>query len=242
MGLDIVPVSGGKDSTALALRLAELNPTKEYVYLYTPTGDELPEMNAHLDKLARLLGKPILRKRHKFDLNGLIEEFNALPSWRMRWCTRMLKIETAKAFYLDHPGSIAYVGLRADEESRKGGIYGEDVEQRYPLREWGWGVEEVWQYLEGRGVKIPRRTDCARCYDQQIGEWWNLWRDHPEIYADAEAQEEKTGHTFRSDQRDTWPADLKSLRLKFENGGTPRGADCQQELFDDGRKCRVCSL
>ena len=71
---------------------------------------------------------------------------------------------------------------------------------------------------------------------------FNLWKDHPEIYADAEAQEEKTGHTFRSDQRDTWPADLKSLRLKFESGGIPRGADCQMEMFDDGRKCRVCSL
>ena len=241
-GLHIVPLSGGKDSSALALRLAEMNPGTEYTYLFTPTGDELPEMNAHLDRLAKMLGKPIFRKRHKHNLNGMIEQFQALPSWRMRWCTRMLKIEVAKAFYLDNPGSVAYVGLRADEEQRKGGIYGEDVEQRYPLREWGWGVDEVWEYLKERGVTIPRRTDCARCYDQQIGEWWNLWKDHPEIYADAEAQEEKYGHTFRSDRRDTWPAALKELRLKFEAGGVPRGADCQQEMFDDGRKCRVCSL
>lgn len=43
----IVAVSGGKDSTAMALRLAELEEPKVDAWLYTPTGDELPEMEAH---------------------------------------------------------------------------------------------------------------------------------------------------------------------------------------------------
>ena len=36
----IIALSGGKDSTALALRLAEVEP-REYEYVFTPTGDEL---------------------------------------------------------------------------------------------------------------------------------------------------------------------------------------------------------
>ena len=39
--IHVVGLSGGKDSTALALRLAETSP-QDYVYLCTPTGDELP--------------------------------------------------------------------------------------------------------------------------------------------------------------------------------------------------------
>ena len=42
----VVALSGGKDSTALALRLAEIEP-REYIYVCTPTGNEPPEMFAH---------------------------------------------------------------------------------------------------------------------------------------------------------------------------------------------------
>jgi hypothetical protein len=243
-GLHIVALSGGKDSTALALRLAEVEP-RDYVYICTPTGDELPDMIAHWERLEEMLGQPIRRLTGDHDLHGLIEHFKALPTWRMRWCTRILKIQAAEAFYLRHPGSVAYVGLRADEPERDGGIYDEAViKQRYPLREWGWTVADVWQYLDCRGVKMPRRTDCARCYDQRLSEWWELWKEHPEIYAHAEAQEAKFGHTFRSDRRDTWPAGLKELRERFESGDVPRGAEIQLSLFgvERERACRVCSL
>jgi hypothetical protein len=240
-GLHLVALSGGKDSTALALRLAEVRPDINFTYFCTPTGDELPDMEQHWQHLGRLLGKPILRLHHKLDLHGLIDFYGALPNWRQRWCTRQLKIEVAKAHYLKHPGSVAYVGLRADEPERVGGIYGDIVEQRYPLREWGWGLSEVLNYLHERGITIPRRTDCARCYDQRIGEWWDLWKDYPDIYAHAEAQEIKYGHTFRSPARDKWPAALVDLRKDFESGQVPRGASIQHELFIEER-CRACSL
>ena len=56
----VVALSGGKDSTAMALRLAEVEP-REYVYICTPTGRELPEMEAHWSRLETLLGAPLLR-------------------------------------------------------------------------------------------------------------------------------------------------------------------------------------
>ena len=244
--LHLVALSGGKDSTALALRLKELHPHTPYVYFCTPTGDELPEMLDHWDRLEELLGQKIVRYRHKKSLNELIEAHNALPSFRMRWCTRQLKIEVAKCLYLKHPGSVVYVGLRADEESRRGGIYGDLVEQRYPLREWGWGIDDVMGYLSDRGVVIPPRTDCARCYSQRLGEWWNLWHHHPAIWRDAEAQETHIGHTFRSEARDTWPASLSGLRQRFEAGDIPRGVDPDgyyRLKKTAGRdQCRACSL
>ena len=240
--LHIVALSGGKDSTAMALRLAEVHPEISFTYICTPTGDELPEMEAHWCKVGQMLGKPLVHIRHELDLNGLIDHMGGLPSWRMRWCTRILKIEVAQVFYLDHPGSTAYVGLRADEERREGGIYGEIVTQTYPLREWGWGLKDVLGYLAMRDVTVPPRTDCARCYDQRLGEWWELWKAYPDIYEHAAAQETKYGHTFRSPQRDTWPAPLVDLRAEFEGGRLPRDARVNGELFPRERQCRVCSL
>jgi tRNA(Ile)-lysidine synthase TilS/MesJ len=42
----VVGLSGGKDSTAMALRLAEVEP-QPYVYICTPTGNEPASMMAH---------------------------------------------------------------------------------------------------------------------------------------------------------------------------------------------------
>lgn len=242
----IVALSGGKDSTAMALRLQEVEP-RDYIFAITPTGDELPEMLDHWKHLGELLGTPLTIVTSGKSLQGLIREQNALPNWRMRWCTRILKIEPFNTFLHEHQPAVSYVGLRADEPEsvRKGMILGgvTDVTQRWPLREWGWGVDDVWKYLEEKGVTIPVRTDCARCFFQRLGEWWNIWRYYPEIYADAEANEEMTGHTFRSPQRDQQPAGLKELREKFEKEYIPAGAHAQLSLMDTREQsCRVCSL
>lgn len=42
----------------MALALAEREP-RDYVYVITPTGNELPEMYEHWRKLADMLGKPL---------------------------------------------------------------------------------------------------------------------------------------------------------------------------------------
>lgn len=102
----IVAVSGGKDSTALALRLKEVEP-RDYLYFCTPTGDELPDMVAHWDRLEELLGAPIIKVTNG-TLNGLIEQYQALPNWRQRWCTRVLKIEPCLAFLAQHQPATLY--------------------------------------------------------------------------------------------------------------------------------------
>lgn len=237
----IVALSGGKDSTAMALWLAENEP-RQYIYVCTPTGDELPEMFAHWNKLSVLLGSKIQPVMSGHTLQGLIRSYEALPNWRQRWCTRQLKIEPYKAFLCANAPAVSYVGLRADEEDREGGVFGDidGITRRFPLRDLGWGVREVWAYLERRGVSIPRRTDCARCFFQRLGEWWDLWKEHPDEFADAVADEEMTGHTFRSPGRDAWPTALRDLGAAFAAGRIPR--DRQQLSFEREDMCRTCSL
>lgn len=240
--MHVVALSGGKDSTAMALRLAEVEP-RDYVYVCTPTGDELPEMFAHWRHLGELLGRsitPVIGGT----LKGQVKRWNALPNWRQRWCTRTLKIEPYAAWLMQQPKPItSYVGLRADEPEREGGDYTAvpGVTMRYPMREWEWSLADVLSYLEQRGVTIPERTDCARCFFQTLGQWWQLWKDHPAIYADAEAEEATTGYTWRSPGRDAWPAALTELRAEFERGRIPRGDPAQHDLFRS-MQCRACRI
>jgi len=230
----IVGLSGGKDSTALALRLAELEP-RDYEYICNETGNELPEMHAHWAKLEELLGKPIKRVRYKYDLERSIEQMNMLPSVFGRWCTRVLKIEPTIEYMEALPkDSVLYVGLRADEEERKG-LFGEDITVRFPMREWGWREADVWDYLAKRGVTIPKRTDCAWCPYQRLGEWRDLYNEHPVLWAKGVELEKKIGATFRSPGRDTWPADMESLGKEFAAGRKLR-------QYKRKETCRVCSL
>lgn len=229
----IVALSGGKDSTALALRLMEVEP-RDYIFLCTPTGNELEPMLAHWDNLEILLGKPLTRLTNH-DLLFWISYFKALPNWRQRWCTRLLKIEPCLAFVKQHQPATLYVGLRADEEERVG-IYSGDITNRFPLREWGWGITQVRVYLKEKDISIPERTDCAWCYGQRLIEWKKLWLNYPEKYQAAEDLEEQIGATFRSPGRDTWPAPLKLLRREFEAGRKLRGEGNEVE------GCRVCRL
>jgi 3'-phosphoadenosine 5'-phosphosulfate sulfotransferase (PAPS reductase)/FAD synthetase len=240
----VIALSGGKDSTAMALRLAEIKP-RDYTHVCTPTGNELPEMFAHWRRLGELLGKPITPIMHRTGLCGVVREQRMLPNFRARFCTRILKIEPYRLWLASNTPCVSYVGLRADEEGRAGGAYGdiEGVEMRFPLREWGWGKAEVINYLNRLGVIIPRRTDCAICYHQQIGEWWDLWKYHIDEWMTGEELEAEIGGTLRSPGRDSWPVAMKDLRASFEMGRTPKTILKRTE--DPNRQvggCRVCTL
>lgn len=235
----IVGLSGGKDSTAMALRLREVNPNVDYRFVCTPTGNELPDMSTHWDHLGELLGTPLIKVNAGVSLLGLIAKQKAIPNWRMRWCTRMLKIEPFQAYVLQNTPAVTYVGIRADEAGAREGVteWGVDVEAQFPLIEWGWNLGDVIGYLKAREVEIPPRTDCALCFFQTLGELHRLWEKHPDLYQQGVVVEEYVGHTFRSAQRDSHPAALKDLRAEFESGYVPK----PRSMDDRKVMCAVCA-
>lgn len=244
----IVALSGGHDSTILSVLLNEREP-RTYNYVCTPTGDELPEMYAHWRRLNDILGKRIIPIMGG-TLRQVVREQKMLPNFRARFCTRIIKIEPYHAILTELASLapvVSYVGLRADEPGRAGGVYNDipGIEMRFPLREWGMGEDEVQAALAERNIVCPNRTDCARCYHQRLGEWYELWLNHRHIYAEAEADEAEFGATYRSPGRDTWPSALKDMRAKFEAGEVPHKSLMRMQRERESQKvgaCRVCSL
>lgn len=231
----IVAFSGGKDSTATALLLHEAG--EDFDLLFTPTGNELPSLIGHMDRVVEKVGKALILPPNR-SLDDWIEFYGALPNNRQRWCTRLIKIEPCIAYLRRHPGSTLCVGLRADETVRAG-LYGAHATYRYPLREAGMGLDAVLALCDRHGLRPQMRTDCALCPYQRLAEWFFLWRDHPDQWAKGEAYEAITGYTFRSPGRDTWPAAMKDLRARFEAGDMPKRS--LKNMARD-QACRVCSL
>lgn len=245
--LHTVALSGGHDSTAMAFLLREEHPETPFVYVCTPTGNELPAMFAHWLNLGERLGRrlvPIVAGT----LHSVIRDQKMLPNFRARFCTRILKIEPYRKFLIEQAAIgpiISYVGLRADEEGRAGGAYADidGVTMRFPLREIGFDEDHVQETLRRFEIVCPDRTDCGECYHQRLGEWYEYWRDHRELALRAVALETEMGGTFRTPGRDAWPSALKDLFAEFEKGRIPERSlnRMARERMQAGG-CRVCAL
>ena len=116
-----VSVSGGLDSTALAIICSVNDPEYNWKYIFADTGDEFYQVYDHLDKMEKVLGIEIIRvKNEKYTLKEYELKQKYFPSPKARFCTRMFKIQPIEE-YLDNCGLYKLaIGLRYDEDMRLG--------------------------------------------------------------------------------------------------------------------------
>ena len=74
--LTLASVSGGKDSTAMLLRLLEEGRQVDEI-LFCDTGLEFPQMYDHLEKLERYIGRPITRLKAPYTFEQYFYEYQA---------------------------------------------------------------------------------------------------------------------------------------------------------------------
>ena len=192
----ICGISGGKDSSALAVHLRDNVPDMEY--FFCDTGAELPETYEYLTRLEVILGKPIVRLNAQRGFDHWFEVFRGtLPSPQMRWCTKNMKIKPIEAWVGEAP-AISYVAIRADESNRKGYISTKpNIRTRFPFIEDGIDRDGVTRILEDAGIGLPTyyewrtRSGCYFCFYQRKAEWVGLAERHPELFERAVAIEQK---------------------------------------------------
>ena len=192
----ICGISGGKDSSALAVYLRERVPEMEY--FFCDTGAELPETYEYLTRLEVILGKPIVRLNARRGFDHWFEVFRgALPSPQMRWCTKNMKIKPIEEWIGDEP-AISYVAIRADEANRKGYISTKpNIESRFPFVEDDINHDDVLRILSDAGIGLPAyyewrtRSGCYFCFYQRKAEWIGLSERHPDLFERAVAIEQK---------------------------------------------------
>lgn len=171
--LRCVSISGGKDSTALVLKMVEKGMPIDLL-LFCDTGLEFPALYRHLDKLEKTIGIPITRIKadESFEYlfrdhplkRGRSETFirnygdhpngYGWPGPKTRWCTGRLKIQPRERF-LREPRKkyhvIRYVGIAADEIYRLERKNNQREDVFFPLVEWGMTEADCLQYCYDRG-------------------------------------------------------------------------------------------
>jgi 3'-phosphoadenosine 5'-phosphosulfate sulfotransferase (PAPS reductase)/FAD synthetase len=262
-GRHIVNLSGGKDSTALAIFLRDKIPQLEY--LFCDTHKELPETYEYLDRLGAYLQRPITRLNAQRGFDHWLDMYGGmLPSARVRWCTRKLKIEPFEA-YVGDDAVWSYVGIRADE-GRSGYISTKpNIQPVLPFKELGITLADVERLLEASGLGLPayyswrQRSGCTFCFFQRANEWVGLREHHPERFAEAKAYE-----TERGGERFTWrpreslaelerPERIEQIRREHEQRLARERANrpdrplidlvgAALDAEDDDQGCDICHL
>ena len=262
----IMGLSGGKDSTALAFFLrhhpdyAGLN----IEYFFCDTHKELDETYEYLDRIEARLGISITRLQpdrgfdHWLDIYG-----GVLPSPKIRWCTKQMKIIPMERFVGDDE-AVSYIGIRADEQrdgyvSTKGNIL-----PVFPFKKHGLVKADILRMLEESGIGLPNyyrwrsRSGCFFCFFQRKYEWVMLAREHPDLFSEAVKyeQEHRDGRSYTWTQGETLLEllersdeiiSLHQKNVEREASVSPKKslAETIESVLDEeegGLPCLTCSL
>jgi 3'-phosphoadenosine 5'-phosphosulfate sulfotransferase (PAPS reductase)/FAD synthetase len=234
-GRHIVSLSGGKDSTALAIYLRDKIPQLEYVFC--DTHKELPETYDYLKRVEAYLQRPIIYLNPNRGFDHWLDMYNGmLPSAQVRWCTRKLKIEPFETYVGNDP-VWNYIGIRA-EEARKAYISTKPtITAIYPFKEHGMVLSDIERILEESGIGLPdyyewrTRSGCYFCFFQRTGEWIGLKERHPEQYEEAKAYERKNGGDAY-----TWRDRESLVDLEQPERMAQAKREHQQRLEDEKRR------
>ena len=232
----IVSFSGGKDSTAMLLKMVELNMQIDEI-IFLDTGVEFPDMYNHIKKVEEYIGKEITVLRNE---KGLFEYWllhhvktrgkykgQKGYSWadhRARWCTAMLKVQVSNKYiknkYKDYQ-VILYQGIAVDETERLDRKSGSEIGSivRYPLAEWNMTEKDALNYCYSKGFDLNglyekfKRLSCFCCPLQSLKELRVLYTDYPELWNIMKDWDSKTYRKFRSDYS------ILELEEKFKREG-----------------------
>jgi 3'-phosphoadenosine 5'-phosphosulfate sulfotransferase (PAPS reductase)/FAD synthetase len=200
----VLGISGGKDSSSLAIYMRDRVPDMEY--FFCDTGAELPETYEYLNRLEAALGKTIVRLNADRDFDHWMEVYQGtLPSPQMRWCTKNLKLKPLED-WVGEDEVISYVAIRADE-NRLGYVSTKpNIKAVFPFREDGIDRSGVDRILDEAGIGLPdyyewrTRSGCYFCFFQRKHEWLGLKDRHPDLFEKAVAYEEKVRYRHKAMQ------------------------------------------
>lgn len=207
----ILGLSGGKDSSALAVFMRQQYPELDIEYFFCDTHKELPETEEYLDRIESRLSIKITRLEAERGFDHWLDVYGGmLPSPRARWCTKQMKILPLEKWVGDDE-VVSYIGIRADE-NRDGYISTKPtIKPVFPFKEHGLVKADIFQLLEDSGIGLPHyykwrsRSGCFFCFFQRKYEWVLLAQEHPDLFAEAVRYEKEhsDGRTYTWTESET---------------------------------------
>ena len=255
----VVSVSGGKDSTAMALWLIDQGLRDRCRWVFADTGWEHPSVYEYLDYLEGVIG-PIHRatsSKYPKGFTDLVRKKGMFPARTLRFCTSELKVVPIREFIAGFDDPINCVGIRAEESRSRAAMEMWDAGGPMEVDTWRpiieWGVDDVVAIHTKHSVKpcglyLRRKNPSSR-----IGCYPCIYARKAEIAAVADNDpwridqirdlEKEMGYTFfhreAASKSGAEPAGIDEVVAWAQ---TDRGGR-QFKLFDMGQPgCRMWGL
>ena len=185
-----VAFSGGKDSTAMLLRMIELGERIDGVF-FADTGEEWSMLIDYIKSIEKLTGVPIeiikptvslwdwmdhivTRGDNKGKYRGFPLAFTPCAFMRdVKFTPQQLKTKDGVVCI-----GYAYDEMERGKEAKLKGLI------RCPLQEWGWTESKCVDYLNSKGLLNPlytnfNRLGCIACPKQNMASLYVIWKQHP---------------------------------------------------------------
>lgn len=261
----VLSLSGGKDSTALALEWLKRHQQDPATYpfdevIYSDTGMEFPAMVEHINRLEQIFTKAgikftklkfkksfehlMLEHWPKFRANGKYKNQGySWPGPQSRWCT------SNKTGLLDgytnrlqkNHKVIKLIGLAADEKHRLERKNNQNPNHRHPLIDWGWSEADCLKYCYAAGFdwgglyEIFPRVSCWCCPLKSLSELRKLRKHYPDLWAKLLDMEHRTWKTFRAD----YSVDQLEIRFAYEEERLAAGLPINNREFMSALRNRL---
>lgn len=228
----LVSFSGGKDSTAMLLKMIENNMQIDEI-IFCDTGVEFPDMYNHIAEVGKMVDRPITILKCEYDFEYLMFEYEkkkgknkgkkgySWPDFRARWCTSSLKREVWKKHLNKYKGFdvIEYHGIALNESERaEKNKDGRNI--MYPLISWEMTEKDCLNYCYDKGLSWNglyeklRRVSCYLCPLQRLGELRVIYKDYPELWQKMKYLDNKSINQFNRKFRSGYS--IEELEQKFQ--------------------------
>jgi 3'-phosphoadenosine 5'-phosphosulfate sulfotransferase (PAPS reductase)/FAD synthetase len=250
--------SGGKDSTAMLLKMLEMNDPVNYPVhriCFADTRFEFQELYDYLSFIdcyiqEKFPGAPkveLLQAKKTWDewfygeitrgTNKGMQRAAPLKAYPC-WWSREAKVRPLERENKDY-GNV-YIGIAADEPDRvqvRSEKNKRSLAIRYPLIEWGWTEEDCMHYLDHLGIGNClylsfNRIGCYHCPKQSLSSWLEVYENWNDKWQEAKHWDRESikirGSGLRMDYT------LQELEVKFEAGFKPKK---KAQAYD----CNTCA-
>lgn len=235
----IVLYSGGANSAYTAY-LVNQKHHADTILLHTPTYSEHPDADRFRKQFADFLGLPITIQEDGRNIWELIQDNHALPSERMPFCTRILKLEQSQKYYDSMSDDFTvYYGYDGTEWRRAqrsiARLESMGIPSAYPLIDKCVSAELIKDIIKNEfRICLPApylylgHNNCLPCFKGGQQHFYQVWKHYPEYYdkaEKAEKAEDSIGYQVFP------PKTLEQLRHEWEQ---------QIPMFKDEEDMRPC--
>jgi len=196
--INIISLSGGKDSTAMLLMMLKKKIPVDHIVFFD-TGWDFPEMLEHIDKLEKYINREIIRLKPRIPFDEQIKKYG-FASFGRRWCTSR-KTDAIHKFCNKYKPNVQWIGFSYDERQRIKKTMG----YCYPLVDWKVTEEDALKYCYEKGFNWGglyekyKRVSCWSCPLQSLKDLKVLWEYFPVYWKKLLEMQEQSKWQFRMD-------------------------------------------